>query len=87
MGFTSLDFDGSDDGECIMGESSVELGAEHKRQIEQIIAGMDCAKDFECYKSGFTNLCPIKDIGMETFVECLEKRPEGCEFSFSYGDK
>lgn len=57
----------------------------HKRQIEEIIGGMKCPKDFECYKLGFNNLCKAKDIGIESFLECLEKNPQACKFSISFG--
>jgi hypothetical protein len=30
-------------------------------------------------------LCMAKDIGLKTFVECLEKRSFECESSISYG--
>jgi len=41
---------------------------EHKEKIEQIMSDMTCSKDFECYKSGFDNLCKAKVIGMENYV-------------------
>ena len=36
-----------------------------KQEIEKIIGGIKCPKDFKCYKSGFENLCKAKDIGIE----------------------
>lgn len=56
---------------------------EINKQIEEIISGIDCLKDFICYKSGFHNLCRVRDIGLESFLECLERKPEECNFSFS----
>ncbi len=58
---------------------------DHKKQIEEIIGGMKCPRDFECYKSGFEDLCKAKDIGIESFLECLEKNPQECKFSVDYG--
>ncbi len=58
---------------------------DHKRQIEEIIGILQCPKDFKCYKSGFDNLCKAKDVGIESFLECLEKNPEECKFSFPFG--
>jgi len=29
-----------------------------KRRIQEIMNRIDCPDDFECYKSGFENLCP-----------------------------
>ena len=58
---------------------------EHKKQIEKIISGMECPKDFTCYKSGFEDLCKAKDIGIESFLECLEENPRDCKFLLSFG--
>ncbi len=63
----------------------METNEKHKRQIERIINEKKCPKDFECYKSGFENLCKAKDIGLRGFVECLEKNPRACKFSLSFG--
>ena len=49
---------------------------EHKEEIEKIIDRITCPKDFKCYKSGFENLGKARDIGIEGYVECLEKNPE-----------
>jgi hypothetical protein len=54
---------------------------EHKTEIEKIISGMECAEGFKCYQSGFKNLGHTKDIGIDSFVECLETRTKGCQFS------
>ena len=59
--------------------------ASNKKEIEEIIGRMQCPKDFECYKSGFEILCSAKDIGLETFVKCLEEDPLECQFSMPYG--
>jgi hypothetical protein len=56
-----------------------------KKEIEKIIDGLQCPKDFKCYKSGFELLCSAKDIGIASFLECLEKKPEQCKFSFPFG--
>ena len=56
-----------------------------KKEIEDIVGGIECPKDFKCYKSGFQKLCRAKDIGIESFLECLEKDPKKCKFSLSFG--
>ena len=58
---------------------------DYKKEIEEIINAFECPKDFECYKSGFEVLCNARDVGLELFVECLEKNPVWCKFSISYG--
>jgi hypothetical protein len=56
-----------------------------RKQIENMIGGIECPKGFQCYKSGFANLCRARDIGIESFLECLEKNPKACTFSFAFG--
>ncbi len=57
-----------------------------KKQIGQVICLMECTEDSECYKSALKSLCRARDIGLETFVECLEEDPHKCKFSVSFGD-
>jgi len=57
----------------------------YKKEIEKIIGEMKCPIDFRCYKTGFENLCKAKDIGIESYLECLEKDPQRCKFSVSFG--
>ncbi len=59
----------------------MEIAQEHQRQIKEIISGINCPKEFECYKSGFENLCKVEDMGIEGSVVCLEKNPKACGFS------
>lgn len=57
----------------------------HQKEIEEIIGQLKCPKDFECYKSGFKVLCKAVDVGVESFLECLEERPFKCKFSVAFG--
>ena len=57
----------------------------HKKQIQRIMDQMKCPEDFKCYKSGFKDGCKAKDIGIKTFVECLEENPQECKFSMPFG--
>jgi hypothetical protein len=54
-------------------------------QIEEMIGGCTCPKDFKCYKSNFENLCKARDIGLESFVACLVRDPMECKFSLLFG--
>jgi len=56
-----------------------------KKEIEKIIDGLQCPKDFKCYKSGFELVCSAKDIGIASFLECLERKTKECKFSFPFG--
>lgn len=55
------------------------------KAIEEIIGEMKCPKYLKCYKLGFKNLCKAQDIGIDTFLECLEENPQDCKFSLSFG--
>ena len=57
-----------------------------RETIETIIAGMSCPKDFKCYRSNLARLCKAKDLGLESFLECLEDNPRDCKFSVAFGD-
>ena len=57
-----------------------------KEDLARIIDGLNCPKDFVCYNSGLETLCKAEDIGLETFLLCLEKNPSDCRFSVVFGD-
>jgi len=56
------------------------MDQDFKEDIEEIVCGMKCPKDFKCHKSGFDNLCKAIDIGEKSFLICLEKKPLACKF-------
>ena len=58
---------------------------EYKTEIEKIISQNKCTKAYKCYNSGLKMLCKAKDIGLDSFVECLEREPNACDFSFPFG--
>jgi hypothetical protein len=59
---------------------------EHKKKLEQILNGLQCPKDYVCYTSGREKLCKAEDIGLESFLVCLERNPLECTFSVHFGD-
>jgi hypothetical protein len=63
----------------------VELTQEHRQEIEKLASGIECVKDFECYKSGLEKLCKARDFGIERYLYCLEDKPQDCSFSLSFG--
>jgi hypothetical protein len=63
----------------------MELPEEQRKKIEELASGLNCSKDFICYKSGLEKLCKARDFGMEEYIDCLEETPEKCEFSLSFG--
>jgi hypothetical protein len=57
------------------------------KNIDEILAGMYCSKNFKCAESGFERLCKAKYIGLERFLECLEANPADCSFAMPVGDQ
>jgi hypothetical protein len=55
------------------------------KEIEEIMAGMKCPKNFHCAQSGFTELCKARDFGVEKYLDCLENNPRECPFALSFG--
>jgi len=43
-----------------------------------------CPKSFKCVEFGCDNLCEAVDIGMETYLKCLDNHPLKCPFSVSF---
>jgi hypothetical protein len=64
----------------------MDSGAKTNRQIQEIMRQVECKRDFQCYMSGFKDLCKIEDIGIPDSVRCLSKAPENCKYSFAFGD-
>jgi hypothetical protein len=61
---------------------------DHQKEIERIIGQLKCPKDFVCYKSGFETLCKAEDVGMESYLACLEEHSFECKFSVGFfGDR
>ena len=58
---------------------------EHKKKIKKIIGEMYCPSNFKCLDSGSENLCKARDIGMESYLECLESNLRDCSFAFPFG--
>ena len=56
---------------------------DHENILEKFIERHKCPYNFVCYNSNFKELCKAKDIGMESFLVCLEEKPEECVFAMS----
>ncbi len=56
-----------------------------RRRIEEIVNGMSCPRDFICARSGFEVLCSADEIGMDSFLVCLDEEIEGCKFRLRFG--
>ncbi len=55
-----------------------------QKEIEELIDGLKCPKDFICYKSGFEKLCKVEDTGLESFLICLDGIAGECKFAVSF---
>jgi hypothetical protein len=64
----------------------MEVTEGQKQEIEKIANGMNCPKNFECYKSGAKKFCKTRDFGLSQYLDCLEKEPYACEYSLSFGN-
>ena len=57
----------------------------HADQIGKIIKNMNYPKEFVCCKSEFEDLYRARDVGLESYIKCLEENPEKCVFSLFFG--
>ena len=52
-----------------------------EKEIGGIVDGLECAKNFKCYRSDFKNICKAELVGTEPLLlVCLEKIPQKCKF-------
>ena len=65
----------------------MEITQEQRTQIEEIISGMECSKDFKCYKSEFEDLSKAKVYQDGELIECLDESSSLCKFSSGFGSK
>jgi hypothetical protein len=50
----------------------------------EAMPGMELLKDCECYKPRLGFTCKAKDVGLDSYVECMETYSCTCPFSVSY---
>ena len=67
------------------GGIKADLAQKQKDRIKTIMTSMNCPKNYECYKSGFHNICKAEYHGLGEFASCLEKSGTICEFRVPYG--
>lgn len=58
----------------------------HHKRIEEILDGLQCPKKFACYTSEENRVCKAEDIGLESFLLCLENDSMECKFLVVFGD-
>jgi hypothetical protein len=64
------------------------MDEKQKKEIQKILNGLQCSKDFACYTSGLKDLCRAEDIGLDSYLICLENDPRKCKFFATvYGNR
>ncbi len=46
---------------------------------------MDVEESCKCQKQRIESLCKARDVGLQTFVECLEEDPYECPYAMFVG--
>ena len=57
-----------------------------KKQLEKIIDALECPRNFKCCERRFEVVCEAREIGLKSFLQCLEENPRDCKASLSFGD-
>jgi hypothetical protein len=63
----------------------MEAAQAHMDDIDNASDGLKLLVELKRYKPGFGFTCKARDIGLDSYVECLEKDAFRCPFSVSYG--
>ena len=61
------------------------MNEKHRAKIKKLMAKVDCPRNFKCVESGGQLRCKVKDIGMDSYVKCLEVSSSNCKFLLHYG--
>jgi len=56
----------------------------HVQGVEELMHETELPKDFKYYKPGVGFTCKAKDVGMESYLACLEERKFSVGF---FGDR
>jgi hypothetical protein len=63
----------------------LEMDAEHKRAIEEVIREMECPKGFKCQKTGFKQAGKVRLLAEGRVIECMEEDGRSCGCGLFYG--
>ncbi|MFH1718259.1 MAG: hypothetical protein ABIF19_12975 [Planctomycetota bacterium] len=59
---------------------------EVRQTIEEIMGKLQCPNNFQCAESGFKVLCRARRVGLEDYLECLEREALPCKFALPFRD-
>lgn len=62
----------------------MEMAQDRRNRMEGIIRGMDCPKDFECYRSELESLSKVNMNSYGDLIECLEESRRLCKLGISF---
>ena len=55
-------------------------GENYQKAIQEIMNGMECLRDFACYKSNFKTRCEVKDVELENHLEIEGECNNSCKY-------
>ena len=53
---------------------------EHEKKIKEIMAGMECPRDFACYELDFNPRCKVKDVALDNHLEIEGEHDYFCKY-------
>ena len=57
-----------------------------EKELRKAIGDLECPKAFKCCTEGLENISKVRDIGLGSYLECLEENAFACPFSVYFGD-
>jgi len=64
-------------------QSVFEMGRKPKREVEKLLE--NCPEGCRYRERGINDPCHVRDVGLKTFVQCLEKDPFTCCHHIRFG--
>ena len=61
------------------------MGQNYNKTSREIIGALQYPGEFRWHKKASSHPCKAKNIGLDSFVKCLEKDAYSCPFSVRYG--
>ena len=56
------------------------MGENYEKEVKEIMAGMECPRDFACYKADLNPRCNVKDVELENHLEIEGECDYCCEY-------
>ena len=55
-------------------------------RLQELMRTTECPRGFACVQPGNTDVCKVKDWGVEGYVDCLDPRGRDCRFGILFGN-